>query len=278
MAGVGRNLLACSLDDRRGRGRRACCCRRRCGPAWWRRCWDCRRRAVSRQSLAHRGAAGGGAWRSAWRCSMPSPACSRRQRMAGPGAHGVPRWWPPPRSRPGLPPDAQQRGRGHRHLRAGDRLSPDLSLRCRSCARHAARRRRAPTPISSWAIPSCSARACRDDETLPAQFATANDNKVRALNLSVPGNAPNHLVRAFEAGLLDRYAGQPVKAVVTWIIPAQLARITGDGSWLGSSPRYVLETACSRHTGSFNEYRLPIPSPALSICWASSSPSSRRSA
>jgi hypothetical protein len=98
-----------------------------------------------------------------------------------------------------------------------------------------------------------------DDETLAAQFAKANDLKVRAINLGVPGNAPNHLVRAFEAGLLDRYAGQSVKAVVTWIIPAQLARVTGDGSWLGSSPRYVLEDGKLRHTGSFNEYRLLHP-------------------
>jgi hypothetical protein len=98
-----------------------------------------------------------------------------------------------------------------------------------------------------------------DDETLAAQFAKANGLKVRAINLGVPGNAPNHLVRAFEAGLLDRYAAQSVKAVVTWIIPAQLARVTGDGSWLGSSPRYVLEGGKLRHTGSFNEYRLLHP-------------------
>jgi hypothetical protein len=65
----------------------------------------------------------------------------------------------------------------------------------------------------------------------------------------------NHLVRAFEAGLLDRYTRQRVKAVITWIIPAQLARVTGDGSWLGSSPRYVLDDGKLIHTGSFNEYR-----------------------
>ena len=98
-----------------------------------------------------------------------------------------------------------------------------------------------------------------DDETLAAQFVKANGSKVRAVNLGVPGNAPNHLVRAFEAGLLDRYASQPIKAVVSWIIPAQLARVTGDGSWLGSSPRYVLENGVLRHTGSFNEYRLTHP-------------------
>src|SRR5438034_1257875 len=83
---------------------------------------------------------------------------------------------------------------------------------------------------------------------LAAQFAKANDYKVRTVNLGVPGYGPNHLVRAFEAGLLDRYAGQSVKAVVSWIIPAHLARVTGDGSWLGSSPRYVLENGALRHT------------------------------
>jgi hypothetical protein len=95
-----------------------------------------------------------------------------------------------------------------------------------------------------------------DGDTLAAQFAKADGRKVRAVNLGVPGNAPNHLVRAFEAGLLDRYASQSVKAVVTWIIPAQLARVTGDGSWLGSSPRYVLEDGKLRHTGTFDDYRL----------------------
>ena len=49
---------------------------------------------------------------------------------------------------------------------------------------------------------------------------------------------------------------QSVKAVVTWIIPAQLARITGEGSWLGSSPRYELDNGVLHYTGSFNEYRL----------------------
>jgi hypothetical protein len=98
-----------------------------------------------------------------------------------------------------------------------------------------------------------------DGDTLAAQFAKADGRKVRAVNLGVPGNAPNHLVRAFEAGLLDRYASQSVKAVVTWIIPAQLARVTGDGSWLGSSPRYVLEDGKLRHTGTFDEYRLRHP-------------------
>lgn len=98
-----------------------------------------------------------------------------------------------------------------------------------------------------------------DDQSLAAQFAKANDYAVRTVNLGVPGYGPNHLVRAFEAGLLDRYADQSVKLVVSWIIPAHLARVTGDGSWLGSSPRYVLDKGVPRHTGSFNDYRWTHP-------------------
>lgn len=99
----------------------------------------------------------------------------------------------------------------------------------------------------------------KDQDTLPWLFAEANDGKVRTLNLSAPGSAPNHLVRAFEAGLLDRYVGQRVKAVIVWIIPAQLARVTGDGSWLASSPRYELADGKLVHTGSFTDYRLSHP-------------------
>ncbi len=98
-----------------------------------------------------------------------------------------------------------------------------------------------------------------DGESVAAQFARLNGGKVHAVNLGVPGYGPNHLVRAFEAGLLDRYAGQRVKAVVTWIIPAHLARVTGDGSWLGSSPRYELENGVPRYTGSFDAYRWSHP-------------------
>jgi len=95
----------------------------------------------------------------------------------------------------------------------------------------------------------------RDDETMPSQFVKQNAPAARSVNLGVPGYGPNHLVRAFEAGLLDRYADRKVKAVVTWIIPAHLQRVTGDGSWLGSSPRYVLENGKLQYTGTFNEHR-----------------------
>lgn len=94
-----------------------------------------------------------------------------------------------------------------------------------------------------------------DDETLASQLARLNGQSIRAVNLGVPGYGPNHIVRMFEAGLVDRYKDRKVKAVVTWIIPAHLARVTGDGSWLGSSPRYVLENGKPRFTGTFNEHR-----------------------
>ncbi len=99
----------------------------------------------------------------------------------------------------------------------------------------------------------------KDDEALASQFAKLNDYRVRTLNLSAPGSSPNQLVRAFEAGLMDRYIGQPVKAVVVWIIPAQLARTTGDGSWLGATPRYELQDGKLVHTGTFTEYRFSHP-------------------
>jgi hypothetical protein len=170
----------------------------------------------------------------------------------------VPRWWPPPHPILGFrpKPDSEVLGtatfgpqtlyRQTYHFDAdGARVTPP-----------------APTGADTYLFIGDSfifGQGLPDDQTLAAQFAKASDLKVRAVNLGVPGNALNHLVRAFEAGLLDPYASQRVKAVVTWIIPAQLARVTGDGSWLGSSPRYELDNGVLRHTGSFNEYRLLHP-------------------
>jgi len=94
-----------------------------------------------------------------------------------------------------------------------------------------------------------------DDQTLPAQFARDQDFKVKSVLFAAPGYAPNQFVRAFEAGRLDRLKGRKVKAVVTWIIPPHLARVTGEESWLGSSPRYALVDGQPRYTGSFEQYR-----------------------
>lgn len=93
-----------------------------------------------------------------------------------------------------------------------------------------------------------------DDQILAAQFAKANGFKVGTANLSVPGCGPNHLVRALEAGLLDRYVDRPVKAVVTWIKPPDLARVTCDETWLRSSSRYALENGTVRYAGTFSEH------------------------
>jgi hypothetical protein len=98
-----------------------------------------------------------------------------------------------------------------------------------------------------------------DDQTLPAQFAKADDFKIRTVNASAPGYAPNQFVRLLETGRLDWLRGQPAKALVTWIIPPHLARVTGDEPWLGPSPRYVLENGVPRFTGSFDHYRWTHP-------------------
>jgi hypothetical protein len=98
-----------------------------------------------------------------------------------------------------------------------------------------------------------------DDETVPSQFARLTGSSARTVNFSASGYAPNHLVRAVEAGLLDPYKTPNLMAMVTWVIPDHLARVTGDGGWLGSSPRYVLENGVPRFTGTFNEYRLYHP-------------------
>lgn len=94
-----------------------------------------------------------------------------------------------------------------------------------------------------------------DDQTLPAQFARLEDFKVKTALFAAPGYAPNQLVRAFETGRFDAFKTQKVKAVVTWIIPPHLGRVTGEGSWLASSPRYELDNTTPRFTGSFESWR-----------------------
>jgi hypothetical protein len=113
-----------------------------------------------------------------------------------------------------------------------------------------------------------------DDETLPAQFARGIGSpdlgshgigsKGHVVNLAVPGYGLNQLVRALETGAYDSYVAGPIRAVVTWIIPAQLSRVTGDGSWLGSAPRYVLGAGGAlSFTSSFDAHRLADPLAAL---------------
>lgn len=105
-----------------------------------------------------------------------------------------------------------------------------------------------------------------DADTLPAQFASRWPDGGHVVNLGVLGYAPNQLVRAIETGLYDRYVTGSVAAVVTWIQPVQLPRVTGDASWLGSSPRFVLEASGKlRHTGTFAGHRVSDPMAGLSF-------------
>lgn len=104
-----------------------------------------------------------------------------------------------------------------------------------------------------------------DGETLPSQFAARLKEPAHVVNLGVLGYAPNHLVRALETGLYDPHVIGKVAAVFSWIIPVQLPRVTGDASWLASSPRYVLDDAGRlQYTGSFLSHRLQDPLAGLS--------------
>lgn len=102
-----------------------------------------------------------------------------------------------------------------------------------------------------------------DNQTLAAQFARESGFRARTVNLAFSGYAANHLVRAFETGRYDRYRDGKVKAVVTWIIPDHLRRVTGDAGWLAHAPRYELPEGARdgvpRHTGTFSQHRWSHP-------------------
>ncbi|HTR86437.1 MAG TPA: hypothetical protein VMI56_18285 [Reyranella sp.] len=99
-----------------------------------------------------------------------------------------------------------------------------------------------------------------DDQTMVSQFARMQQPRVHAVNLGVPGYALNNVVRALETGRYDSFAVGPVKAVVSWIAPSHIERVTGDGEWLTKSPSYALESDGSvRFTGSFLHHRLTHP-------------------
>ena len=103
-----------------------------------------------------------------------------------------------------------------------------------------------------------------DEQTVAARFAAGLKSPANVVNLGVVGYSPAHLVRAIESGLYDREVVGKVAAVVTWITRIHLPRLTGDGGWLGSSPRYELDAQGKpRFTGSFNEYRWTHPAAGL---------------
>lgn len=166
----------------------------------------------------------------------------------------IPQWWPPPDPILGFRPKPDS------EVEATATWGTELVYRQTYHFDSAAARVTPPAPdaTDTYLFIGDSfifGQGLRDDETMPSQFTKLNAPAARSINLGVPGYGPNHLVRAFEAGLLDRYTDRKVKAVVTWIIPAHLQRVTGDGSWLGSSPRYVLENGKLHYTGTFNEHR-----------------------
>ena len=103
-----------------------------------------------------------------------------------------------------------------------------------------------------------------DEQTLAARFAAGLRTPAHVVNLGVLGYSPAHLVRAIETGAYDRYVEGKVAAVVTWITRLHLPRLTGDGGWLGSSPRFVLDAKGKPvFTGSFNEYRWSHPAAGI---------------
>jgi hypothetical protein len=64
------------------------------------------------------------------------------------------------------------------------------------------------------------------------------------------------MVRAIEAGLVDKYVVGKVAAVIVWVTPPHLERVTGDSSWLDNAPRYDYgPDGTLHHTGTFNQYR-----------------------
>jgi hypothetical protein len=76
----------------------------------------------------------------------------------------------------------------------------------------------------------------------------------------VPGWGATHMVRAIEAGLFDKYVVGKVAAVIIWVTPPHLERVTGDSSWLDNAPRYDYGADGKlHHTGTFKEYRWTHP-------------------
>lgn len=99
-----------------------------------------------------------------------------------------------------------------------------------------------------------------DADTLPSQFAQQLNPPAHVVNLGVPGWGATHMVRAIEAGLFDRYVVGKVAAVIIWVTPPHLERVTGDSSWLDNAPRYDYgPDGKLHHTGSFKEHRWTHP-------------------
>jgi len=95
-----------------------------------------------------------------------------------------------------------------------------------------------------------------DDETAASLFAQRFKPPAHVVNFGVPGWGATHQVRALETGLFDKAIVGKVAAVIVWVTPPHLERVTGDASWLGNAPRYDFGPDGKLHySGTFNEYR-----------------------
>jgi hypothetical protein len=99
-----------------------------------------------------------------------------------------------------------------------------------------------------------------DNETAASQFAQRLKPPAHVVNFGVPGWGATHQVRALETGLFDKAVVGRVAAVIVWVTPPHLERVTGDASWLANAPRYDIGTAGTLHySGTFAEYRWTHP-------------------
>jgi hypothetical protein len=104
------------------------------------------------------------------------------------------------------------------------------------------------------------AEGVNDADTAASQFAQQLKPPAHVVNLGVPGWGATHMVRAVEAGLVDKYVVGKVAAVIVWVTPPHLERTTGDASWLENAPRYDYGPDGKLHySGTFKEYRWAHP-------------------
>jgi hypothetical protein len=99
-----------------------------------------------------------------------------------------------------------------------------------------------------------------DDQTAASLFAQRLKPPAHVVNFGVPGWGATHQVRALETGLFDKAIVGKVAAVIVWVTPPHLERVTGDAPWLANAPRYDTGADGKLHySGTFNEYRWTHP-------------------
>jgi hypothetical protein len=99
-----------------------------------------------------------------------------------------------------------------------------------------------------------------DNETAASLFAQRLEPAAHVVNFGVPGWGATHQVRALETGLFDKAVVGKVAAVIVWVTPPHLERVTGDASWLANAPRYDYGPDGKLHySGTFAEYRWSHP-------------------